>query len=120
MFTNSFINLMAANRATYEPQLGMGATILGYTDRHPATIVSILRSDKGKVLAVEVQQDNYKRIDKNGMSEVQVYEFSPDPEAFKSIYTLRNNGAYVLKGQPSKNGERLLIGTREKYHDFSF
>lgn len=120
MFTNSFVNLIQGNASSPEPQLGMGATLLGYTDRHPATIVSVLRNEKGKVVAVEIQQDNFKRTDSNGMSEMQSYEFWPDPTAPRVIYTLRKNGRFVLRHTGMNDGERLLIGTRQKYHDYSF
>ena len=60
-----------------EPVVGMGATILLWTDRHAATITEVFVL--GKYTYVKVRQDTSKRIDKNGMSEDQDYEFTPNP-----------------------------------------
>ena len=112
--TNSLINGIMGSSANPLPTVGMGATRLGYTDRHPCTIVAVTAK------SVTVQDDFYKRIDDNGMSESQEYEYTPNPEGYKAVYTLRQNGAYVRQGSSVKDGERLAIGFREKYYDFSF
>lgn len=118
--TGSLVNLISGNAKYPEPEVGMGATILGWTDRNPATIVAVRTNKDGKAIEVQVQEDNYKRVDANGMSEMQDYEYTPNPEAPIRRYSLRNNGAWVRVGETAKGGQRLAIGRREKYHDFSF
>jgi len=114
--TGSMINhLMSGTRGAPTPVVGMGATILGWTDRHPATIVAVSKTGSW----VEIQEDNAKRTDSNGMSECQDYEFTPNTEAQVCRYSLRKNGAYVRVGD-SVNGSRLRIGERSKYYDYSF
>ena len=113
-----------------EPTVGMGATILCWTDRHAATIVEVFFAGKGKSgphLYVKVQEDKATRTDQNGMSEMQRYEYAPNPQG--RIYTFRRekNGAWtpVVFSEKAKRwckveGEGLRIGERAKYHDFSF
>lgn len=114
--TNSFVNNFFANNFNYPaPEVGMGVTRLGWTDRYPGTIVEVINPK-----TVIVQADSYKRIDKNGMSECQNYEFAPDFSAPREVVTLRKNGRWVTKGEPMTNGTTWVIGRREKYHDFSF
>lgn len=98
------------------PEVGMGATIVMYSDRYAATITYV--GKKGAL--VIVKRDHAKRTDDNGMSECQSYEYSPDKDAGPRIFTLRKSGRWVEQGQPSKNGTGLSIGRRREYHDFSF
>ena len=114
--TGSLINHIYSGDRDSEPVVGMGATILMWSDRHAATVVEV-SADKKRVV---IQRDNAKRTDKNGMSESQTYEFTPDPEARRETYTLRKNGAWVIKGGGLKNGGRIKLGARSEYRDFSF
>src|SRR5690606_11035234 len=97
------------------PEVGMGATEILYTDRHPYTIIEV----NEKKTRIVVQQDNAKRIDNNGMSETQCYEYSPNPEARKRVLTLRKTGQWIEKGESLK-GNKYLIDYREEYRDYSF
>lgn len=115
MNTNSLVNATMGNSAA-APVVGMGATELGWTDRHAYTVTSV--SKNGKV--VQVQQDTATRTDKNGMSESQSYDFTPNPEGSKRTVTLRKNGCWVAKGGSMKGGTRFAIGHRSEYHDYSF
>jgi hypothetical protein len=110
-----------------EPQIGQGATIMCYSDRHPATIVEIKKI--GKATLLTLQQDTAKRIDKNGMSESQEYEYERDLNGYlyyfkqkepntRWVHMMLNpetNRLNVVKG-----GRGLFIGEREEYYDFSF
>lgn len=116
--TASFTNYLMSGGSGVQPEVGMGVTILCWTDRNPATIVEVVKAKNGKIKAIVIQEDNYERTDQNGMSECQEWKYTPNPEAHKSTYELRRNGAWATKGSPARNG--LLIGSREKYHDFSF
>lgn len=110
----SMTNLIMDNSKTPVPEVGMGATRLGWTDRHPYTVIEV-KSPK----RIVVQADDAKRIDKNGMSESQDYEFNPNPEGETVEISLRKNGRWIEVGQSSK-GTSFLIGHREKYYDYSF
>lgn len=108
-----------------EPTIGMGATILGWTDRNPATVVNVFRT--GKSLYVVTQDDSYRRIDENGMSESQEYEYTPNPNGGKRTFRRADDGqwhAVALNDDTGRyvktGGNGLRIGEREKYHDFSF
>ena len=92
-----------------KPVVGMGATVTCYTDRHAATISWV--SPSGKTL--KVREDDVKRIDNNGMSECQTYEYTPNPNAPEITYRLGKHGWRSNRGG-------LVIGHRLHYHDFSF
>lgn len=121
-----------------EVKIGMGVTEMYYTDREPYTIVSI--PDKKHII---VRECNAKRIDNNGMSEDQEYEYS---EQEKEKYDLSDEFALIMTTERRKRdiqkynlgrNEKLLtltkkgykemgscngwyIGKRMKYYDFSF
>jgi hypothetical protein len=113
--TGSLINNIAANSAQRTPEVGMGATMLYYTDRHAATIVEV-KSPRRIVL----QEDTATRIDKNGMSEDQDYSYTTNPNGGTKEFTLRKNGRWVAKGDSAKSGLCCHIGSRGTYYDFSF
>jgi hypothetical protein len=109
------------------PAVGDGATLLHWSDREPGSVIEVAVSKKG-VVEVAVQADSYKRVDKNGFSESQEYEYSPNPEG-----SIRHFRLDPVKGwralMKSEKGNWVLVpgggsgvrfGSREKYHDFSF
>jgi hypothetical protein len=98
--------------AADKPVVGMGATRIDWTDRHPFTVVEVLSQRR-----VVVQEDNYDRVDINGMSESQDYTFTPNPEAPKVVISLRKDGKWYEVG---KHGSKYILGSRDKYHDYSF
>ncbi len=95
--------------------VGDGATILGWSDRHAATVIEV--SANGK--RIIIQEDTSTRTDSNGMSDAQSYEFTPNPEGRTSAYTLRKNGRWVAEGQPLRGGQSIGRG-RSTYFDYSF
>lgn len=105
----SLNNALYPSGKNVKPEVGMGATLLSWTDRHPYTVISV--SESGKT--IRVQEDGYKRTDTNGMSECQGYEFHRDPNG--QIFTLR-----LTKKGWSHKGQRFSLGGRDKYHDYSF
>lgn len=117
--TNSLINNIYSHAKMATPAVGMGATELMYTDRKPYTIVEIIDEK-----TIVVQEDKAIRLDDNGMSECQDYEFQSNPEAPKVTLVKKTsskvpNGRWVRKGS-SINSNSFLIGKRDSYHDFSF
>ena len=118
----SLINMLSDGVAPFDPEVGMGATILMWTDREPATIVKVDRFKsgprKGEVKAVWITRDIATRIDSNGMSESQTYTFTTDPDAGAVQYTKRSDGRFKMAG--SDSGVSLRVGSRDKYRDYSF
>lgn len=110
--TNSLQNLLMANTVGCpRPEIGMGVTIIGWTDRHPGTVTWV--SPSGKTL--RFREDDYRRTDDRGMTDSgQQYEFTPNPAAPEREARLTSKGRWRAKGQS------IVVGRREKYHDFSF
>ena len=107
------------------PVVGMGATILCWTDRKPATIVAVDARKSGTI--VTVQEDVAKRADENGLSEDQTYTFTANPNARKITFRQAKGGGWqevtfnaATKRWNAVEGHGLRIGERDKYHDFSF
>jgi hypothetical protein len=105
--TGSLINHFLAKNIK-APEAGMGATVCGWTDRYPATIVKVTRTQ------VHIQYDNYKRTDNNGICESQDYEYSPNPKGSVVVFRM------TKRGLRDTCGNYLSVGERERYFDFSF
>lgn len=112
--TGSLVNSIMSESPVV-PEVGMGVTILSWTDRNPATIIEVKTAKM-----IVIQDDDYVRTDKNGMSEDQTYEFSRNPNGPKRTYTLRKNGRWVKKGESMRNGQSISIGKRDRYYDYTF
>lgn len=108
--TGSLMNHLMS-RSAGDAEVGMGATILFWTDRHAGTVTYVSPSG----LTCQVREDAVARTDSNGMSECQTYEYTPDPDG--RLWTFRRG----LKGWRGVNkGPGLVLGERRHYHDFSF
>lgn len=120
--TGSLVNYVSGNSRSPAPEIGMGVTFLHWTDRSAGTIVEILPNG-----TIGVKGDIAKRIDKNGMSESQEYEYSPNPEAYTCYYRLNKTGRWESTKYSEKTkrwskggGSQIALGYRDAYHDFSF
>ena len=117
----SLVNMIMDNQMI-EPKVGDPATLLSWSDRRPATVVS-WDVDKG---IVGVQDDDYVRTDKNGFSEDQTYEYTQNTNNPISHYKLTKKGWKACFKNPqtgrwnTRDYGGLFIGRREKYYDFSF
>jgi hypothetical protein len=125
--TGSLVNHLYARgvKGQPTPEVGMGATLLSYTDRHAGTITKV-ETIRGKMY-ITVQEDHSKRIDKNGMSECQDYEYSPNANGRTETFRTATNGMWerVYKSPETGRWKKstcggVRIGSRETYHDFSF
>jgi hypothetical protein len=114
MAYGSLNNLLLAGSASQAPAVGMGATILGWTDRYAATIVEVSKTKH----RVGVKRDKVKRLDSNGQSESQRWLCVPDPNNPVEYFSRRKDGSYAAVG--SRSACRLRIGERNHYYDFSF
>lgn len=90
----------------------MGCIIYFYSDRGACTIFRV--SESGKT--IWMRRDEAIRTDKNGMSDSQQYTYAPNPEGIEYKASLRKDGNWRL----SKQNERVVLGVRRAYHDFSF
>lgn len=111
--TGSLINhVLSGANGGVTPTIGMGATVLCWSDRHAGTVVKVTRC------TLVVQEDTATRTDTNGRSEVQAYDYArnPDGRLWKFRLTKRGWRAEGSGGQ----GNGLLLGDRRKYHDYSF
>lgn len=116
MQTGSLVNLICGFNAKGNPGLpkvGDGCTEYCWTDRHAYTVVEVRSPCR-----VVVQQDKATRIDKNGMSESQTYEFTPNPKAGKVLLSRRKDGRWRRVG--SAKGNVFSFGSRDEYRDYSF
>ena len=100
-----------------EPCVGMGVTHCGWSDREPYEITKVV-DDRH----LEIRRLDYKRIDNNGMSEVQEYEyFSNETYPIERLFK-NKKGRWVRR--VGKNGVDnyggWYIGKAEHYYDFSF
>ena len=106
LYNNLFSNSANAN-GEVKPEVGMGATYLGWTDRHAYTIIEVSASGK----TIKVQRDRAIRTDKLGMSDAQSYLYTPDPNG--EVRTIRLSKKGWDKG-------RFAIGFRKEYYDYTF
>jgi hypothetical protein len=122
----SFINHMAANskHVFNMPQVGDGVTFYSWTDRHAGTVVSIVDENK---LIIEIKHDTVKRVDSNGMSDCQLYEYERNDKAPSQFYKWDAKKSQWIGVEQSDKGRWILksnmtisIGKRSAYHDFSF
>jgi len=128
MQTNNLMsNLMIEGTTKFKATEGMGATVCGYSDRYAATIIQVM-DVRGKTY-IKVQQDHARRTDDNGMSEMQDYEYTRDPNgtifyfrfnekktAWESVYQSEETGRW----RKSQSGYGLVVGHRREYYDFTF
>ncbi|MFZ9958745.1 MAG: hypothetical protein ACO3E7_08995 [Burkholderiaceae bacterium] len=123
MQTASLINHLYSRTEGDEPVVGTPATLLYWTDRSPATVVEV----NHKKRFIVVQEDNYRRTDENGLSESQAYDYTPNPDGHTRIFRKLKNGQWAehfinpeTKRLVKAGGCGLLLGRREKYHDYTF
>lgn len=128
--TGSVINHILARRTIGQPEVkvGMGVTILGWTDRHPGTIFRVLKHKD--MVAVEVRADNYKCVKGSGHDGSAEYEYSVNINGSRSHFVFKDGAwreAYNMAAEGIKlklatkgNGHCLRIGSREEYYDPSF
>ena len=118
----------------YEVKVGLGGTEYRWSDRRPYTVCVVHNNwNKKGYEIIGVQEDDVKRIDNNGMSEDQQYEYAPNIENF--VYYLKSEKVQTQNGirkiyQPvhwnpktnrwNKGGRAVTLGRRNYYYDYSF
>lgn len=124
--TGSLMNHLAS-RGTIgqpEPEIGMGATLLRWTDRQAGTIVSVERA-KG-VTIIGVQHDDAKLTSGTIFSESQTYDYTPNKEGRIEYFRFKDQKWESISRNPetgrwNKTGTSgVQIGVRHHYRDPSF
>lgn len=122
--TASVMNHIMSAGEQVSPEIGMGITILRWTDRTAATVLELTTTGRWRGKEMVIQEDTAIRADKNGMSESQVYSYYPNPEGAKHTVRLLKAGWKIFEGKDytGKNyyTSGLGIGYRRHYHDYSF
>ena len=99
-----------------KPEIGMGVTEMMYSDRAPYEIIAI-KDDRH----ITVRAMGYKRIDNNGFSEIQEYEYDSNPNGYVCDLFKTKRGVWVrrvgVRGVDDSSG--WFIGRAERYYDFS-
>ena len=103
-------------------QIGMGATVHCYTDRHGCTVTGI---DMVKRI-VEVQQDSAKAIGEVQMGHTN-FDHKPNPKGAKYTYRWKGGKWEQVRWNPATGrwnqfncGTRLSLGERHTYFDPHF
>lgn len=95
------------------PEVGMGVTICSHSDKYPFTIIGVSENKK----TITIQQDIAKRIDDNGLSENQTYDYKRDVNGLILKARINKEGIWTVIGNKYKT---VIIGEREKYWNPSF
>lgn len=94
-----------------EPVVGQGATLSIGSDCYPYTVIAI----KGTTIAF-MQADKSTRTDRNGQSEDQSYEYTPNPKG-EVVECRKGKYGWKRKGSSSYS---ITFGKRTMYQDPSF
>ena len=125
--TASLINNIYARSTNGQPnpEVGMGVTMLGWTDRYPGRITEVFMI--GKLTAIAVEEMNAIRTDNGGFTEAQTYEYLPYTDGGNISYYSQDATGYWTRVYRNPETNRwikgtggLIIGQMEKYYDFTF
>lgn len=91
------------------PEVGMGATLVMWTDTHAYTITRVSKSGK----SFWMKRDKAIRTDDYGMSDCQEYRYEPQPDAMEEPVRMTKRGWM-------SRGHLVRVGIRDEYYDYSF
>lgn len=121
----SLTNFIVGTAETHEnivPTVGMGCTEVHWSDRHAYTIVEVDLAKK----KFWMTRDDAKRTDKNGMSDSQHYEYTPDPNGHRVEVKYHKTRKSKHNPNPfgghwkSDSGYVVWLNARDEYYDYSF
>lgn len=127
--TNSLVNNLYSRMTigAPDPEVGMAATILSWTDRHAATVKSVTELDGKWKWQIEVVEDKALVIKGSTHDGSATFAFVPNPDGFADIYRMdRKTGAWVSGYISAETGKfrkltgGLILGRRDHYVDPSF
>lgn len=111
----SLTNRVAEKCRQSKPEVGMGATEMCWSDRHAYEIIEVMDDRHIKVRKLDT-----KRIDKNGMSECQDYEYISNENNVVHTLFLTKKGDWRIKDGRRLGCNIFVIGYAEEYYDYSF
>lgn len=114
-------------------EIGMGATVYGWSDTQAWTVIAVSKSGR----EVTLQRDKATLLNGGNSGEAdalkfdvggfcahvsgeQRYEIERDPEGITRKFSLRNNGTWRAVGESAKGGQRAILGKRHEDYDFNF
>ena len=110
-----------------EPVVGMGATVLLWSDRRAATITNV-QQVRGKLI-VTVQNDHATVVAGSSHDGSSEYRYNPNPNGSENHFRREDDGRWqqvIINRQTGRWGKvggcgrGLRIGEREEYSDPSF
>lgn len=124
--TGSLVNHIATHGLTdATPSIGDGATIYAWSDRSAATVVSVdVQRD-----IVGIQRDHAKRTDDRGMSDMQDYHYTPNPDSYVEHYRRDKKtrgwrsvekSAETGRWRWSNQAGGIRFGHRDAHYDYTF
>jgi hypothetical protein len=128
--TNSLVNSMYSRMTigAPTPTVGMGATVLLWTDRHAATVTKVAEL-KSKVWAYEIHvvEDKITVVSGSTHDGSAVFATTPNPENYANMYRMdRKTGLWVcgyisqLTGRFKQCLGGLILGVRDHHIDPHF
>lgn len=99
------------------PEVGMGVTECMWSDRHAYEVIEVKDARH-----ITIRQLDARRVDKNGMSECQEYEYTsnPDNRTLRLFKTKRGRWVVRIGRNGVDNSSGWYIGQAEEYYDPCF
>lgn len=96
------------NPSEHEWEVGHGATFQVGADRYAGTIVEVGRTVGRRY--VVFQYDHARRVDTNGLGDVQEWVHEPNPNGATLRFTQRGDGRYKVSGRYGRSAYVLTPG----------
>ena len=113
----SLSNRVLERTISPEPEVGMGVTECMWSDREPWEIIEVKDARH-----ITIRRLDASRVDNNGMSECQEYEYKSNPNNATARLYKNKKGRWVRRigrnGVDSSSG--WCVGYADKYYDYSF
>lgn len=99
-----------------EPRVGMGVTEMMWSDRAPYEITEVIDERH-----LRIRKLDWTRIDNNGFSESQEYEYSTNENNLEIMIFKTKQGQWRERlGRNGLGCNRFVIGRAERYYDPCF
>lgn len=127
--TGSLINHLHSRQVIGQPmpKVGMGATVLMWTDRCAATIVEVVSKADGSVDRIAITDDSNTVTKGSGHDGSAEYAFTSNMDGHRTWYRTGADGLWqqtrhnpVTNRWTKAGGAGLRIGARDQYRDPSF
>lgn len=111
----SISNRIEEGKTYGEIFVGMGATEYMWSDTVPYEVIKVV--DEKHVV---VRRMDYKRVDKEGMSDYQEYEYTSNPKNYIARLTKTKNGWRARLENGKLSSTTFSLGVMKRYFDYSF